>query len=50
MPEETPRLCIECGGTYHADDQTRFCIYPTALGPCRGQILPKPTEPPKDKP
>jgi len=43
MPEKTPRLCVECGGAYPAEDQTRFCIYPTALGACRGKILPKPT-------
>ena len=49
MPEKTPRLCVEFGGAYPAEDQTRFCIYPTALGACRGQILPKPVEPPKEK-
>lgn len=46
MPEKKPRICIECAGEYPAEDQTKFCIYPTALGPCRGQILPIPTPPP----
>lgn len=50
MPEKKPRVCTECGAEYPADDQTRFCTKPTALGPCRGQVLPKPTPPTKEEP
>lgn len=48
--KKKPRICIECGADYPHDDQHKNCIMPTALGECRGQILPPPTEPSKAKP